>query len=588
MRIKIFIIVILIIVLFVLPLLAGEIHDAARQGEIGKIKALLAKNPEAIALKDKDGKTALHFAAFTGRKKIVELLLAKGAEVNAKKVGGYTPLAGAVMYGHKEVAALLLEKGANIEAANNYKRTPLLLVARERGNFACAKLLIDKGADINAKDKFGATPIDLAAWRGFRPIVNLLIDKGAHIPTGIRSRNFLVFATSYRLIKLFKLLMAKDVNLDIKNGNGGTLLHNAAAGGSPEIMEILIKKGFKVNQKDRYLRTPLHYAAEKGREQAVDLLIKKGSLINARTSLGKTAFNIAEEWDYKEVSALLAEKGADQSPQKFPVLKGEYLGMKKPGLEPELFAKGIISEHLDHHGVTVFSPDGEEVYWSPSLPPRDSGYGRGVTMTMKVEKGRWTPPKFAPFSVPDYGDGEPFFSPDGKKLYILSMRPIPPKEKPGKENIWVMDKQGDGWSEPRPLDPVVNDFYMHWQFSVDKAGNLYFGGRGIHCARFVKGKYQKPEKIMDGLCPFITPDGDYLLFSAESKKNRSLDLFISFKQADGTWSQPRNLGEGINTGANDICPVVSPDGKYLFFISGRNGVEGVYWVDARIIDKLKI
>ena len=51
-----------------------------------------------------------------GHKEVVELLIAKGADVNAKNDGGYTPLHQAAINGHKEIAELLIEKGANVNA----------------------------------------------------------------------------------------------------------------------------------------------------------------------------------------------------------------------------------------------------------------------------------------------------------------------------------------------------------------------------------------------------------------------------------------------------------------------------------------
>ena len=90
-----------------------------------------------------------------------------------------------------------------------------------------------------------------------------------------------------------------------------------------------------------------------------------------------------------------------------------------------------------------------------------------------------------------------------------------------------------------------------------------------------------------------------------------MDLYISFKKNDGSWTKAKNMGEPINSSASEICPGVSPDGKYFFFTSYRtihknyseipltyeekirilnspgNGLGDIYWVDARIIEKIK-
>ena len=61
------------------------------------------------------------------------------------------------------------------------------------------------------------------------------------------------------------------------------------------------------------------------------------------------------------------------------------------------------------------------------------------------------------------------------------------------------------------------------------------------------------------------------------------DFYISFKQADGSWGEGKNLGDKINTKGASICPFLSPDEKYLFFYKERD----LYWVSTRIFDQLK-
>ena len=66
-----------------------------------------------------------------------------------------------------------------------------------------------------------------------------------------------------------------------------------------------------------------------------------------------------------------------------------------------------------------------------------------------------------------------------------------------------------------------------------------------------------------------------------------MDLFVSFRRTDGGWSEAVNLGPEINSPAIDICPMVSADGKYLFFLSQRGGESHTWWVEAKIIGELK-
>ncbi|MCP4723396.1 MAG: hypothetical protein GY863_00090, partial [bacterium] len=67
----------------------------------------------------------------------------------------------------------------------------------------------------------------------------------------------------------------------------------------------------------------------------------------------------------------------------------------------------------------------------------------------------------------------------------------------------------------------------------------------------------------------------------------SADLYICFRQSDGTWSDPVNMGANVNSNGYDYCAILSPDEKHLFFSSSRTGNGDVYWVDAKIIEELK-
>ncbi len=278
------------------------------------------------------------------------------------------------------------------------------------------------------------------------------------------------------------------------------------------------------------------------------------------------------------------------SAQEFTDLYGDYLGQTPPGDTPVVFAPGIISRNSLEHGPAVFSPDGNEVYWAW----KDSPTAFMHIGCMKRINNRWTKPQaFTPF-----GDTvkclDPFLSPDGRKLYFTA-------ELKGIHEIWFVKKQGDAWSIPQSISPVINTTAYQGQPALNNSGTLYFLRDGISRSKFKSGEYLPPETLPSSINvtqynmdPCIAPDDSYLLF-ASRRLNDQVDIYISFHDtlAD-TWSEPINLGEPINRNLPsylgiDRFPAISPDGKYLFF-SRFNGIENdcdVFWVSAKIITRLK-
>ncbi len=572
-----------------------EAFDLLVKGEVQAVKALVEKSPQLVEATDGNGNTLLHYAVQGKDPELVSFLLAKGAKVDALNAAKKTPLHLAAMNDRTEIVATLLKHRAPLEIKDDYDRTPLIVCARERGQAATGKLLIEAGADLNAADRFGDGALSLAAWRGKADFVDLLLDKGAKLPTGRLGYQVLFLSASQGLPRLFRR-MAEGKDLKAVAAQVPTLLNSAASGGSAEIIGTLLDLGLDPGKADQLGWTPLHYAARDGRADAVRKLLERGAPIDARNMMGQTAYNVAQERKMDAASAVLKEKGADTSALRFPELKGDYLGQTPPAGPPELFGRGIISSIWGLHSTAVFSPDGNEVVWSPMIDVPGELYSKGGLLRMTRVDGRWTPPAYMPFSGPDQDDDVPFFTPDGKRLYFISRRPLPSEERLQKERIWFVDRIPGGWGEPRMLDAVVNDHPLHWSFSLDKDGNLYFGGTGadslgrqdVYLARFVNGKYEKPVSLGAPVCsadteetPFIAWDGSYLLYQ------RGMHLAIAFKGADGAWSAPIDMGPAVNSEEMELCPVVTADGKYIFFLSQRGGESHAYWVKADIIEKLR-
>ena len=230
--------------------------------------------------------------------------------------------------------------------------------------------------------------------------------------------------------------------------------------------------------------------------------------------------------------------------EKFPVLKGEYLGQKPPGTTPEVFAQGIVSTAQGEFNA-AFSPDGKEFYFSVNEPS-----GRETMKFMTRKDNQWTPPQAVPFVSPQ-NDCDPLFSFDGQRLYFISTRPK--KEKAGSSdwNIWYVERTDADWSEPINIGPPVNSDVDEYYVSLTKDGTIYFssnraGGLGsfdIYRSRFVDGHYAKPENLGASINtkylehdPFIAPDESYILFTSVDRPEGfgTGDLYISSRRKDGT------------------------------------------------------
>jgi len=100
-----------------------SIHDAAGEGNIEAVKQHIAAGTDVDA--KTRGETPLLWAARFGQSQVAELLIAEGADVNAKNVVGQTPLHCAAMAGHKEIIELLIAAGADVNAKTKRGDTPL-------------------------------------------------------------------------------------------------------------------------------------------------------------------------------------------------------------------------------------------------------------------------------------------------------------------------------------------------------------------------------------------------------------------------------------------------------------------------------
>ena len=123
------------------------------------------------------GQKSLSQAVIESNEASVKLLLAEGAEVDARDEIGKTPLIIAADKGYFPIAQLLIQNGADINAQHNLHWTALMFAAGN-GHSAIVKLLVENGANMNFVSKSGYTALILASAAGYAEIVDLLLENG--------------------------------------------------------------------------------------------------------------------------------------------------------------------------------------------------------------------------------------------------------------------------------------------------------------------------------------------------------------------------------------------------------------------------
>lgn len=257
-----------------------------------------------------------------------------------------------------------------------------------------------------------------------------------------------------------------------------------------------------------------------------------------------------------------------------------------------LFAPEFLVDPGEYHSPIVFSPDGTQAYWSP-MP----GHGRYTTMVTEMRNGFWTRPRYEDFGL-EGGATEVAYAPDGETIYFLSRQVLEGERFTGgpPERIWYATRRPDGSvGRPQIMPPTVTAYRTHWQVSVSANRDLYFTTRepsgdqnaDIFMAPFDGETHLEPKALGPGVntssdehCPYIAPDGSYLIFTRNDEEDDNRDLFITHRTPEGSWSEATPLPSPINSRHTEIYPVVSPDEKYLFFLSWREGAGRIFWVEA--------
>lgn len=261
----------------------------------------------------------------------------------------------------------------------------------------------------------------------------------------------------------------------------------------------------------------------------------------------------------------------------FPVLEGPCLGQTPPGLTAEPFAPGIISkEGWELEGV--FAPGMNEFYYTTA----GGKYTRPTVIGFRQQDNVWK--KYIEFKRV----GEVVFSPDGKRMHMAE---------------GYKDRVGDGWSERKSLGPMFErEDWGIMRLSASAKGTYVFDDYKsddvIRISTLKDGKRQEPRKMGPVVNtgkrtahPFIAPDESYLIWDSNREGGfGGSDLYISFRQEDGSWGTAINMGDKVNSDKWDAFASVTPDGKYILFnraLDDDYENVDIYWVSAKVIEELR-
>ncbi|MFZ5942254.1 MAG: hypothetical protein ACOYXB_16935 [Bacteroidota bacterium] len=180
-------------------------------------------------------------------------------------------------------------------------------------------------------------------------------------------------------------------------------------------------------------------------------------------------------------------------------------------------------------------------------------------------------------------------------------------------DIFTTTLSDRGWTLPEKVKDLSEDTCREFIGTFSLSGDVYFTrlenlgqpvsdlplNNELYCGEYANGRFRSVRNmgipintVYGEFCAYADPHGSFLLFGSNRPGGYGkVDTYISFHSGDGTWSAPVNLGSRINTAEIDSDAVITPDGKYMFFIR-RQGwncevPNRIYWVSTAILDKFK-
>jgi ankyrin repeat protein len=258
---------------------AATVVTDDEEQEIRRIRAMIQNSPDLINAPVKIGDaqlTPLGHAANNGQLRVAQFLLDSGAEVNrSRDFNSWPPLLIAAANGHKAMVELLLAKGADVNSRDSSGQTALHLAA-ENGFQSVAEALLANKADVNARDKNQVTPLHLAARKGHSAMVAfLLVHQAEPNAQDAKGQTSVSLAAQAGHSETLNKLLAAGARPDVEDSNGLTPLSYAADDGHLDSVKALLEA--KANPDAGKIDLPLAQAMWNKHLEIAELLLRTGA-----------------------------------------------------------------------------------------------------------------------------------------------------------------------------------------------------------------------------------------------------------------------------------------------------------------------
>jgi len=208
---------------------------------------------------------------------VMEGWIDSGADIDAAVYAdGFTPLMVASAVGRVSFVELLIERGATVDARADNGATALMVALEER-HTGVVRFLLEQRADVNAQTGDGTTPLMRALGEGLPEVGALLIENGADIHRqNNNGQDALMFSAQYGQTEIVRLLIERGAVIDQRDKQGATALAMAALGGQIEAAKLLIDHGADVNVRLNNGYTAVQIALEYGHQEMARFLKSEG------------------------------------------------------------------------------------------------------------------------------------------------------------------------------------------------------------------------------------------------------------------------------------------------------------------------